>query len=47
MSFRGESAVEKSWVKNRINKYISRRVDLATATDKRTVEMVEMVLGYV
>ena len=46
MSFRGEGAVEGSWTKNSINKYIFRRVDLATATDNRTAEMVERVLGY-
>jgi len=44
MSFRGEGAVEGSWVKNKINKYILRRVDLATATDKRTAEKVKRVL---
>ena len=44
MSFRGEGAVEGPWIKNSINKYILRRVDLATATDKRTAEKVEKVL---
>ncbi|HIH97292.1 MAG TPA: glycosyltransferase [Thermoplasmata archaeon] len=46
MSFRGEGAVEGSWVKNRINKWILRRVDLATATDRRTVEKVEEIIGW-
>jgi len=31
-------------VKNRINKWILRRVDLATATDRRTAEKVDRVL---
>jgi len=44
MSFRGEGAVEGSRIKNKINKYIFKRVDLATATDKRTAEKVEKVL---
>ena len=44
MSFRGEGAVEGPWVKNRINKWILKRVDLATATDKRTAEKVDRVL---
>jgi hypothetical protein len=44
MSFRGEGAVDGSWIKNKINKYILRRVDLATATDRRTAEKVEKVL---
>ncbi|NQE05075.1 D-inositol-3-phosphate glycosyltransferase [ANME-1 cluster archaeon GoMg1] len=44
MSFRGEGAVEGPWVKNRINKWILKRVDLATATDRRTAEKVEKVL---
>lgn len=44
MSFRGEDAVEGPWGKNKINKWILKRVDLATATDKRTAEKVEMVL---
>jgi hypothetical protein len=44
MSFRGEGAVEGSRVKNKINKYILRRVDLTTATDKRTAEKVKRVL---
>ena len=47
MSFRGEGAVEGPWVKNRINKWILRRVDLATATDRRTAEKVDRVLGGV
>ena len=46
MSFRGEGAVEGPWVKNRINKWILRRVDLATATDRRTVEKVEEIMGW-
>jgi hypothetical protein len=45
MSFRGEGAVEGPWVKNRINRYISRRVDLMTATDRRTAEKAERVLN--
>ena len=44
MSFRGEGAVEGPWVKNKINKWILKRVDLATATDRRTAEKVERVL---
>ena len=44
MSFRGEGAVEGLWIKNKINKCILRRVDLVTATDKRTAEKVEKVL---
>jgi len=32
-------------VKNRINQYIARRVDLMTATDKRTAEKAERVLN--
>jgi len=43
MSFRGEGAVEGSWVKNKINRYIARRVDLMTATDKRTAEKAERI----
>jgi len=46
MSFRDEGAMEKSWVKNKINKYILRRVDLATATDRRTAEKVEGIIGW-
>jgi len=46
MSFRGEGAVEGPWVKNRINQYIARRVDLMTATDRRTAEKVERVLNW-
>jgi glycogen synthase len=45
MSFRGEGAVEGPWVKNRINRYIARRVDLMTATDRRTAEKAERVLN--
>jgi len=44
ISFRGEGAVEGPWIKNKINKCILRRVDLASATDKRTAEKVERVL---
>jgi hypothetical protein len=44
MSFRGEGAVEGPWVKNKINKWILKRVDLATATDRRTAEKVGKVL---
>ena len=47
MSFRGEGAVEGPWVKNRINKWILRRVDLATATDRRTAEKVGKGIGGV
>jgi hypothetical protein len=45
MSFRGEGAVEGSRVKNRINKYITQRVDLMTATDRNTALKVESVIG--
>ena len=46
MSFRGEGAVEGPWVKNQINRYIARRVDLMTATDRRTAEKAERVLNW-
>ncbi|MBP2029966.1 hypothetical protein J2755_000900 [Methanohalophilus levihalophilus] len=47
ISFRGEGALEGPWIKNRINKYIAKRVDLMTATDSRTASKAERILnGY-
>ena len=45
ISFRGEGALEGPWIKNRINRYISKRVDLMTATDKKTAFKAEMIVG--
>ncbi len=44
MSFRGEGAVDGPWIKKGINRFILKRVDLATATDKRTAELVKRAL---
>ncbi|MCK5342342.1 MAG: glycosyltransferase family 4 protein [Candidatus Heimdallarchaeota archaeon] len=44
ISFRGEGAVEGPCIKNWINRYIANRVDLMTATDKKTAYKVVSIL---
>jgi hypothetical protein len=45
ISLRGEGAVEGPWIKNRINRYIARRVDMITATDKQTAQKAQRIFS--
>lgn len=44
ISFRGEGALEGPWIKNQINKYISKKVNMMTATDKKTAYRAEKII---